>query len=178
MPTGRLMKNAHRQPMVSVRMPPIALGMTWFQMVCQRVAPIFQQASRKDIGTARVAEAVLSREAEFGVNLSGSTHPDLVSVPVVQDEFVLLCRDDLATTTHRLRGSTTLFLMLVAGFRLIYLLDGMGIETGVSLEKLVETAWFISDFLGRPPVSRVARALQAKRKRAADRRGTVQQAAG
>mgnify|MGYP006144140689 CR=1 FL=1 len=43
-----------------------------------------------------MAEAVLSREAEFGVNLSGSTHPDLVSAPVVQDEFVLLCRDDHA----------------------------------------------------------------------------------
>lgn len=48
-----------------------------------------------------------------------------------------------------------------------YMLDGMGIETGVSLEKLVDAAWFISDFLGRPPVSRVARALKAKRLRAA-----------
>ena len=55
----------------------------------------------------------------------------------------------------------------VATEDVLYMLEGMGIETGVSLEKLVETAWFISDFLGRPPVSRVARALRAKRKRAA-----------
>jgi hydroxymethylglutaryl-CoA lyase len=55
----------------------------------------------------------------------------------------------------------------VATEDVVYMLDGMGIETGVSLEKLVETAWFISDFLGRPPVSRVARALRAKRKLAA-----------
>lgn len=55
----------------------------------------------------------------------------------------------------------------VATEDVVYMLDGMGIETGVSLEKLVDAAWFISDFLGRPPVSRVARALKAKRQRAA-----------
>ena len=55
----------------------------------------------------------------------------------------------------------------VATEDVVYMLDGMGIETGVSLEKLVETAWFISDFLSRPPVSRVARAMRAKLKRAA-----------
>ena len=54
-----------------------------------------------DHASARVAEAVLSREAEFGINLSGSTHPDLVSVPVVQDDFVLLCRDDHALAKRR-----------------------------------------------------------------------------
>ncbi len=55
----------------------------------------------------------------------------------------------------------------VATEDVVYMLDGMGIETGVSLEKLVEIAWFIADFLGRPPVSRVARAMKAKLKRAA-----------
>jgi hypothetical protein len=42
------------------------------------------------------------------------------------------------------------------------MLDGMGIETGLDLKKLVQTAWWISDRLGRPPVSRVARALKSK----------------
>ncbi len=42
---------------------------------------------------------------------------------------------------------------------LVYMLDGMGIETGVVLSRLVETAWFISDYLQRAPVSRVANAL-------------------
>jgi hydroxymethylglutaryl-CoA lyase len=55
----------------------------------------------------------------------------------------------------------------VATEDVVYMLEGMGIETGVSLDKLIETAWFISDFLGRPPVSRVARAMKANQKRAA-----------
>jgi isopropylmalate/homocitrate/citramalate synthase len=50
----------------------------------------------------------------------------------------------------------------VATEDLVYMLDGMGIETGIDLKKLVRTAWWISDRLGRPPVSRVARALKSK----------------
>ncbi|MGH8550996.1 MAG: hydroxymethylglutaryl-CoA lyase, partial [Methylococcales bacterium] len=42
---------------------------------------------------------------------------------------------------------------------LVYLLDGLGIETGIDLEQLVETAWYIADILGRPPESRVSRAI-------------------
>ncbi len=49
----------------------------------------------------------------------------------------------------------------VATEDVLYMLDGMGIETGVDLEALVAAGWFISDFLGRPPVSRVSRALAA-----------------
>jgi hydroxymethylglutaryl-CoA lyase len=44
----------------------------------------------------------------------------------------------------------------------LYLLDGLGIETGVDMTKLRAAGQFISDALGRPPVSRVARALAAK----------------
>ena len=44
----------------------------------------------------------------------------------------------------------------------VYLLDGLGIATGVDLTKLRVAGQYISDFLGRPPVSRVARALAAK----------------
>lgn len=50
----------------------------------------------------------------------------------------------------------------VATEDLVYMLDGLGIESGVDLKKLVQTAWWISDRLGRPPVSRVARALKSK----------------
>jgi isopropylmalate/homocitrate/citramalate synthase len=39
----------------------------------------------------------------------------------------------------------------------------MGIETGVDLDAVVDTGRFISDALGRPPASRVARAMLAKR---------------
>ena len=50
----------------------------------------------------------------------------------------------------------------VATEDVVYMLDGMGIDSGIDLKKLVRTAWFISDYLGRPPVSSVARALKGK----------------
>ncbi len=46
---------------------------------------------------------------------------------------------------------------------LVYMLDGLGIQTGVSLDALVDAAAFISDALGRAPASRVARAMMARR---------------
>jgi len=50
----------------------------------------------------------------------------------------------------------------VASEDVVYLLDGMGIETGVDLTKLRTAGQFISDHLGRPSGSRAARALAAK----------------
>lgn len=50
----------------------------------------------------------------------------------------------------------------VATEDVVYMLDGLGIASGVDLEALVKTAWWISDHLGRPPVSRVARAMAAR----------------
>lgn len=47
----------------------------------------------------------------------------------------------------------------VATEDVLYMLNGMGIETGVSLDKIIEAGTFISDFLGRKPASKVARAL-------------------
>jgi len=44
----------------------------------------------------------------------------------------------------------------------LYMLDGLGIETGVDMTKLRAAGQFISNALGRAPVSRVARALAAK----------------
>ncbi len=44
----------------------------------------------------------------------------------------------------------------------VYMLHGMGIETGVDMGKLLKAGLFISDFLGRDPVSRAATALQRK----------------
>lgn len=44
---------------------------------------------------------------------------------------------------------------------LLYMLRGMGIETGVDLDRLLAAGRLITDVLGRPPASRVARALGA-----------------
>jgi hydroxymethylglutaryl-CoA lyase len=52
----------------------------------------------------------------------------------------------------------------VATEDVVYMLDGLGIETGVDLEKLFRAGQFICGELGREPASRVARALAAKMK--------------
>jgi len=50
----------------------------------------------------------------------------------------------------------------VATEDVVYMLNGMGIESGVDMDKLLEAGRFISDFLGREPVSRAATALLRK----------------
>jgi hydroxymethylglutaryl-CoA lyase len=51
----------------------------------------------------------------------------------------------------------------VATEDLVYLLHGLGAQTGVNLDALADTGAWISAQLGRPSSSRVARALLAKR---------------
>ena len=51
----------------------------------------------------------------------------------------------------------------VATEDVVYLLHGMGIETGIDLDKLVDAGQFISEFLGRKPNSRAATALLNRR---------------
>jgi isopropylmalate/homocitrate/citramalate synthase len=50
----------------------------------------------------------------------------------------------------------------VATEDVVYMLDGLGIETGVDLTKLFRAGQFICRELGREPASKVARALAAK----------------
>ena len=50
----------------------------------------------------------------------------------------------------------------VASEDVLYLLDGLGIKTGVDMTKLRRAGRYISDHLQRPPMSRVARALDAR----------------
>ncbi|MBI2241199.1 MAG: hydroxymethylglutaryl-CoA lyase [Magnetospirillum gryphiswaldense] len=47
----------------------------------------------------------------------------------------------------------------VATEDLVYMLNGMGIETGVDLPKLIDAGRFICDAIGRPTGSKVAKAL-------------------
>ena len=55
----------------------------------------------------------------------------------------------------------------VATEDLVWLLKGLGLDSGVDLIKLIDTAEWISKELWRPPASRVARAVIAKRAAAA-----------
>ena len=51
----------------------------------------------------------------------------------------------------------------VATEDVLYMLHGMGISTGIDLDRVCEAGQFISQALGRAPLSRVNRALAAKR---------------
>ena len=51
----------------------------------------------------------------------------------------------------------------VATEDVVYLLQGLGIESGIDLDKLIDAGQFISSALGREPASKVARAVLAKR---------------
>ncbi len=47
---------------------------------------------------------------------------------------------------------------------LVWLMNGLGVETGIDLDRLVDCALWISRRLERQPISRVARAVAAKRR--------------
>ena len=51
----------------------------------------------------------------------------------------------------------------VATEDVVYMLHGMGIETGIDLDKLIDAGKYISDHLGRKPNSRAATAILNKR---------------
>ena len=51
----------------------------------------------------------------------------------------------------------------VATEDVVFMLHGMGIDTGIDLDRLVDAGAFISEFLGRKPGSRAATALLNKR---------------
>ncbi len=53
----------------------------------------------------------------------------------------------------------------VATEDVVYMLEGMGIATGVDMQKLVAATNEISQLLGKPPVSRVASAINASRRK-------------
>lgn len=59
----------------------------------------------------------------------------------------------------------------VATEDVLYMLEGLGIETGVDMSKLLQAAQFICGALGRPSVSRAGRALAAKAARRAAKEG-------
>jgi len=57
----------------------------------------------------------------------------------------------------------------VATEDVVYMLEGLGVATGVNMTKFVEATNEISKLIGRPPLSRVAAALNAKRLAASKR---------
>ena len=81
------------------------VGVQYLPRIIQRYAALHPQNRIRilDHASGRVAEAVLRREAEFGITLTGSHHEQLLSTPLLQDRFVLVCRAD-----HPLAGAKKL----------------------------------------------------------------------
>ncbi|QBY05445.1 hydroxymethylglutaryl-CoA lyase [Thalassotalea sp. HSM 43] len=50
----------------------------------------------------------------------------------------------------------------VASEDVVYMLNGLGIEHGIDLDKLLQAGWFISDLLEREPISKVSNAFRSK----------------
>jgi len=68
-----------------------------------------------DHASSAVADAVLRREAEFGIHIGGHHHPELTSVPLLSDRFVLICRSD-----HPLAGKRSLAWKQLRAYPLIF----------------------------------------------------------
>jgi hydroxymethylglutaryl-CoA lyase len=47
----------------------------------------------------------------------------------------------------------------------VYLLNGLGIRTGVDLEKVVDTGQWICGVIGKEPASKAGKAIAAKKAR-------------
>lgn len=79
------------------------VGVQYLPRIIQRYAALHPNNRIKilDHASFRVAEAVLRREAEFGITLLGSHDPELISVPLLKDRFVLVCRDDHALAAKK-----------------------------------------------------------------------------
>jgi len=50
----------------------------------------------------------------------------------------------------------------VATEDVLYMLNGLGIETGIDFDKLLKAGWYISDVIKRQPISKVSTAYRAK----------------
>jgi DNA-binding transcriptional LysR family regulator len=87
---------------VSIACVPTA-GVQYLPRIIQRYAALYPNNRIKilDHASLRVAEAVLRREAEFGITLVGTHDPDLAGVPLLKDRFVLVCRDDHALAAKK-----------------------------------------------------------------------------
>jgi DNA-binding transcriptional LysR family regulator len=68
-----------------------------------------------DQSSASVADAVVRREAELGINVAQTHHPELVSTRLLTDQFALICRDD-----HPMARKKSVAWKQLASFPLIF----------------------------------------------------------
>ncbi|HEY7887985.1 MAG TPA: LysR substrate-binding domain-containing protein [Steroidobacteraceae bacterium] len=88
--TGKAMRGS-----VTIACVP-SIGARYLPHVIQQYSAAYPEnrITIHDHSSFGVAEAVLRREAEFGINVTGSHDAGLASVALARDRFVLICRDD------------------------------------------------------------------------------------
>lgn len=88
--TGKAMRGS-----VTIACVP-SIGARYLPRVIQQYSAVYPQnrITIHDHSSFGVAAAVLRREAEFGINVTGSHDAGLASVPLARDRFVLICRND------------------------------------------------------------------------------------
>jgi DNA-binding transcriptional LysR family regulator len=95
-----------------------------------------------DLSANEALESVARGEAEFGINLTGSSHPEIVFTPLIDDPFVLACRRDHPFSKRRhlawkdLRGQAVIGVSRNSGNRMI--LDSALARAEVQLEFFYE----------------------------------------
>lgn len=101
---------------VSIACVPTA-GVQFLPRIIQEYAAHFPANRIRilDHASQGVADAVLRREAEFGINIGGPHHPELATEALLEDRFVLICRSD-----HPLAKRTRVAWKELEGHRLIF----------------------------------------------------------
>ena len=97
-----------------------------------------------DHASADVIDAVLRREVEFGIAVAGTQHPELTTRPLLEDRFVLICRED-----HPLARRRRLAWDKLGGHSLVF----VGSESGN--RPLLDTA-----LAADPPILRIQYEVQ------------------
>lgn len=118
------------------------------------------------IGTPRLAQAVVDKVAEtvprekLAVHFHDTYGQALANILACLERGITVIDSSVAGLggCPYAKGATG----NVATEDVLYMLDGMGIETGIDLAALASAGRFISGVLGRPPASRVAQALAAR----------------
>ena len=119
------------------------------------------------VGTPKKVQAVLQRAiSEFPIErLSGHFHDTygqaLANIYASLEVGISIFHSSVAGLggCPYAKGATG----NVATEDVLYLMNGLGIATGIDLDAVVDAGQFISQHLGRKPVSRVSNAIAAKR---------------
>ena len=119
-----------------------------------------------DHASSAVADAVLRREAEFGINIAGAHHPELMTMPLLEDQYVLICHEDHPLARRRrvawkqLQPYPLIFAGQVSGNRA--LLDtalgtnGLGLQSFYEVQRSSTAVGLVAERIAAAVVPRLA----------------------